>query len=842
MTSKDASPSDKVPLLLVDDKHANLLVLEAVLPAADYELVMVQSGGDAIREVSRRDFAVVILDVQMPGMDGFDTATKLKDQMRGKPVPIIFVTAIDFSRADVLRAYAGGAVDFIQKPLIPEIIRGKVAVFADLYRAHRQLVLEKQRSVENLTALQKAEDARLRDITRRRVAEEQLHVSEARFHHLVDAVTDYAIVLLDLTGHVATWNAGAKRTKGYEWDEIIGKHYSVFYTPEDRAGDKPDRVLETVHREGRFEEESWRVRKDGTRFWADVVITALRDPRGDLIGFAQVTRDLTQRRCAEENERKLAREQFARAAAETERHRLLTLLEQVPAVITLLRGPDFVFEFANPKAVDAMGYGDVLGKPLLVACPEMREQPPFHHLRRVFETGEPFTQHEALAWRDVAGRRVETYWNSVFLPVRDPTGAIEGVMTFEFDVTENVVARHGLEAASKANQRAREELERSNRAKDEFLATMSHELRSPLNAIFGWATILRKSRLDQTKLEHGLEVIERNAKAQTRLVSDLLDVSRIISGKLQLRLSKTELSPLIHDAADVVRPAADAKGLRLLVDLDPDIGANVVDADRLRQVMWNLLINAVRFTPRGGRITVSGDRTASGVVIRVHDTGVGIGPEHLPHIFERFTQVDSSATRTHGGLGLGLAIVRHLVELHGGTVEAQSAGLGQGTTFCFHLPIRAVDTAHDEHPPSGTGAEATHVDDTPGASLRDIRVLVVDDDFDSLEVLRVVLESAGAKVTTATSAREALEAGEAFEIIISDIGMPEMDGYTFIRRIRSRSSGANVPAIALTAYARAEDAERAMRAGYQEHLAKPVDQRRLLEAVKTWSHASASAG
>jgi PAS domain S-box-containing protein len=672
---------------------------------------------------------------------------------------------------------------------------------------------------------------------RKRATDEQLHASEERFHSLVDAVTEYAIFMLDGAGRITTWNVGAHRIKGYETGEIIGKHFSVFYTPEDRAAGKPERILEAVRTEGRFEDEGWRVRKDGSRFWANVVITALRNQRGDFIGFAKVTRDLTARRQAEDNERTLVSERLARDATENERRRLLTLLEQVPAVVNFLRGPELTWEFVHPKAVKTMGGRDVLGKPFLAAVPEMAEQPFYEKLQRVYETGELFTQTEALAWHDIGGRRVESYWNSIYLPVRDPeTGVIEGVMTFDLDVTESVRARRALEEVSRENARAREELEKLNRAKDEFLATMSHELRTPLQAIHGWAALLQKNPLDQSKLEKGLEVIERNARAQTRLVSDLLDVSRIISGKLQLGLAKVALSPLIQAAAEIVRPAAESKDLRLVLDVDPNIGEAMVDADRLHQVLWNLLINAVRYTPRGGRVSVNADRTDSGIVIAVRDTGVGIAREHLPRIFERFWQVDGSTTRAHGGLGLGLAIVRHLVELHGGTVAATSDGPDQGTAFTVKLPIHAVNTTRsDQSRLSAELKEDSHlVRPRPGVTLEGVRVLVIDDEPDSMEVIRVVLEQAGAGVTAVRDGWSALTAldGRSFDIVVSDIGMPEMDGYTLMRRIRS-SLGSDVPAIALTAFARADDAERAAQAGYQQHLSKPVDDVRLIEAVKT---------
>jgi PAS domain S-box-containing protein len=679
-----------------------------------------------------------------------------------------------------------------------------------------ELELERSREVENA----------LRDSAseQRLAAQESLLASEARFHHLVDAVTDYAIFMLDPTGNVATWNPGAKSTKGYDADEIIGRHFSVFYTPEDREAGKPEGILEVLRREGRFEDESWRVRKDATRFWASVVITTLRDNKGAVIGFAKVTRDLTKRREAEEREQALAREQLARTAAEGERARILKLLQQFPAIVNLLRGPDLVLEFVHPNTTRSLGGRDIQGKPLLVAIPEFADQPYYARLRRVYETGEPSEQHAAPVWLEIDGRRVETYWDSVYLPTRDASGAIDGVMTFDLDVTENV--------------RARQELEQTSRAKDDFLATMSHELRTPLNAMLGWTMLLTSNRAvprDEAKLVRGLQVIERNARVQERLVSDLLDMSRIISGKLRLSLRRTEISAVIHAAADVVRPAAAAKGVRLLVDLEPDLGANTGDPDRLQQVVWNLLSNAVRYTPRDGRVTVTGERGPSGICIRVQDTGAGIRREHLRLVFERFRQIDSSTTRGNGGLGLGLAIVRHLVEAHGGAVAAASEGEGKGATFTVTLPIRALDPspAHEEAPASGT--EEDGADGTSPGRLREVRVLVVDDDPDSLELVTETLRSFGAEVTAATSAADALEAGGRFDVIVSDIGMPGMDGYSFMRSIRSRDTGADVPAIALTAYARDVDAERALRAGFQEHFAKPIDTQKLVDAVEMWA-------
>jgi CheY-like chemotaxis protein len=373
--------------------------------------------------------------------------------------------------------------------------------------------------------------------------------------------------------------------------------------------------------------------------------------------------------------------------------------------------------------------------------------------------------------------------------------------------------------------------------KDEFLATISHELRTPLSAMLGWATIMRQNPGNAEKVQRGIEVIERNARAQERLVTDLLDISRIISGKLRLKMTDFPLGYAIRAAADAVRHAADAKGIRLVLQLDPGLGRTVGDAGRLQQVVWNLLVNAIRYTPPGGRVTVGARRDGAECVVRVEDTGAGIPGEHLPFIFERFRQVDSSTTRAHGGLGLGLALVRHLVEAHGGTVQAQSDGPDRGSTFTISLPTRPVDTAEAEPAETKVETKAEVTDATilardPGLPLRKVRALVVEDDADSLDLIRVMLEEAGAHVVGVSSAHAALETRGLFDVIISDIGMPDMDGYTLMQRLRSQPSTAATPAIALTAYARIDDAKRALAAGYQQHLSKPVESAQLVTTVR----------
>jgi CheY-like chemotaxis protein/anti-sigma regulatory factor (Ser/Thr protein kinase) len=374
---------------------------------------------------------------------------------------------------------------------------------------------------------------------------------------------------------------------------------------------------------------------------------------------------------------------------------------------------------------------------------------------------------------------------------------------------------------------------------------MSHELRTPLNAILGWATMLQQTPRDEAKLDHGLKVIERNARAQERLVSELLDASRIISGKLTLTLTRTSVWEVTNAAADVIRPAAEAKGVRLFIDVDPDLPSLVGDVPRLQQVLWNLLSNAVRHTPRGGRITVTADRLAASVRIRVQDSGEGIHPNHLPRIFERFRQVDTATTRGSGGLGLGLAIVRQLVEAHGGIIEAQSDGPNCGSTFVVSLPVRAVDVSQAPFSDAPSGMVDDEATATPrrriptNVELSGLRILIVDDEQDSLDLLSQVLQAAGAKVKAVSSARAALVEDGPFDLIVSDIGMPEMDGYELMRDIRSR--GTQVPAIALTAYVSSDDVERTIRAGFHEHVPKPIDASTLIETVHRWARTSASA-
>jgi len=381
-------------------------------------------------------------------------------------------------------------------------------------------------------------------------------------------------------------------------------------------------------------------------------------------------------------------------------------------------------------------------------------------------------------------------------------------------------------------QGARKQAEEANRIKDEFLATLSHELRTPLNAILGWVQVLRSGKLDETAAVRALETIERNARSQAQLIADLLDVSRIITGKLRLDFKPVDLRRIIDAALDSVRPAADAKGILLEVSTSPLASPVLGDADRLQQVVWNLLSNAMKFTPRGGRVEIRLRDSGTSALIRVTDTGIGIRPDFLPYVFDRFRQAEGSITRAHGGLGLGLSIVRHLIELHGGTVEVESEGEGKGATFSVRLPLRA-ELAED--PLDQTAAGRGGLFNSPPDLLAGLRVVVVEDEADTRELLVVALQQCGAEVTAFGTVPEALAwfDHQVADVLVSDIGVPVEDGYALIRKLRARGPdrGGNVPAAALTAYARAEDRLRALEAGYQTHLAKPVDPPELIATV-----------
>jgi PAS domain S-box-containing protein len=495
----------------------------------------------------------------------------------------------------------------------------------------------------------------------------------------------------------------------------------------------------------------------------------------------------------------------------------------------------------NPAAQSMLGWeeGEATGRKLSEIFEVINEEtfgPGDQLVDQILHAGgiSGFSKNALIVGR--IGRRVSIDHSAS--PMRDGQGNVTGLVLVFRDVSERKLFEKEREEllerekeARLASEKARFRAEEASRLKDEFLATVSHELTSPLNSISGWARILRTGNLDAQQSARALETIERSAKSQNQLINDLLDVSRIITGKMRLDVGPVPLGAVIEAAVDTVRPAADAKSIHLTVSLDPAADMASGDAERLQQVMWNLLSNAIKFTPRGGQVDVILTRIDSHVEITVADDGNGINPEFLPYVFDRFRQEDARFNRQHGGLGLGLAIVRHLVELHGGTVHAESPGLGQGATFTVVVPVFPEPIALA---PGGRRKTNGPLEGLP--SLEGRRVLVVDNDADGREVVAMILVQQGAEVQTAPSTAEALNVLETWrpDVLISDIGMPDQNGYTLLETLREREQASGerpVPAIALTAYARHDDRIRALSAGYQLHVPKPVEPSELLMFV-----------
>ena len=440
--------------------------------------------------------------------------------------------------------------------------------------------------------------------------------------------------------------------------------------------------------------------------------------------------------------------------------------------------------------------------------------------------GEQVDHYETVRQRKDGGR---VNISLTVSPIRNDAGTIVGASKIARDITERV-------RLADENARLYDIAREANRMKDDFLAVLSHELRTPLNAIVGYARLLRGGVITEEKAARGLETLERNATWLSQIIDDVLDVSRIVSGKIRLDVQCVELPVIVDNAVATVHPAADAKNVRIQTTIDPSVGPISGDPDRLQQVVWNLVSNAVKFTPSGGRVEVRLERVNSHIEVAVSDTGVGISPDFLPYVFDRFRQADTGTTRSTGGLGLGLAIVRHIIEMHGGTVEATSGGQGKGATFTARLPLMIVHARPAEtvrmHPRTERVAPLTSLGDLQG-----LRVVAVDDDQDALTLLRVVLESAGAQVSTVSSACDALNRIQQIkpQVVVLDLGMPGMDGFELISRIRASPDPAvrDVPAAALTAFARSDDRTKALRSGFEMHLAKPVDPGELVASVST---------
>ncbi|WP_438018704.1 response regulator [Sorangium sp. So ce315] len=684
----------RVNILVVDDRPEQLLSLEAVLAPLGENIVKAASGREALRCLLQQEFAVILLDINMPEIDGFETATLVRQRRSTRHTPIIFLTA-HTDRLYVERSYSLGAVDYIMTPFAPEVLRTKVSVFVDLFKKTQQIRLQ-------------AESLRARAEQLQRLNRAALTINSA----------------LSLDAMVAAITEAAR--------DVACAHQAMTLVKLERPGERPRTAVSLSERYATFQQE------------------APPPVAGRLCAFV----------CG--------------------RNRPLRMTQR-----ELAQRPEWLDEGASTPP--PRGY---LAVPLTAA------------------------DGQNIGCIELSDRR-------------------DG----EFSDDDETVLVQLAQLASIAIQNCiHAEAREANRLKDEFLATLSHELRSPLNAILGWTHLLRSEPFDEQRVSHGLEVIERNVTAQTKLIEDLLDVSRVATGKLRINAAPMSLASVVEVAIDAIRPAAEAKQLTIDVSLDPAIEVNG-DADRLQQVVLNLTSNALKFTRSGDHVLVSLRRAGAYAELTVRDTGEGIAPDFLPFVFERFRQADSTSRRAHGGLGIGLSLVRHIVEAHGGSVVAESPGLQKGSTFVVRLPLLGIGRSLLAGPSreARSRAHASSACAEASSDLGGLHVLLVEDDADARELLQEVLSQHRAEVTAVASAREALAAFVAARphVLVSDIAMPGEDGYELIRLIRQRPphAGGDLPALALTAYARKEDQKRALDAGFHMHATKPIEPAALVAAV-----------
>lgn len=664
----------------------------------------------------------------------------------------------------------------------------------------------------------------------RRQTELQLRQTEERFLRLVDGVKDYAILTLDPTGLITSWNVGAARLVGYLANEAVGRHFSLFYPADLAAAGHPNQALAAASAAGTFEATVEHVRKDGSRFLVQLSITASRGDNGELIGFTKITRDVSEARRLE-------------AALQREADRLRSVVDHVvDGIITINERREI--ESWNPAARRIFGYeaAEVIGRNVRILMPEPYRAAHDDYVTNYLRTGQARIIGSG---REVFGLRKDGSEFPLELAVSEwLIGDARFFTGIVRDITERKATDAEREHLHRSEREARAEAERLYQAalqssviKDQFLTVVSHELRTPLTAVLGYAGVLLNDDALSPEQSEALAIILRNAKAQLLLVNDLLDLSRVVSGTMELEVGTIQPDGFLANAVESVKLAARARRVEVKTELIGDLGVVLGDEGRLRQVFWNVVGNAVKFTPAGGKVVVRALRTGSMLEVKVTDTGKGIDPSFLPHVFDRFRQEDSSLTRAFGGLGVGLSIARHIVEAHGGAIAVESDGPGRGTTVTVRLPIRAVNLA----PRLAVGEQAAddrsrvHTPRDPQL-LAGVRIATVDDEQDARSLVAAILRRWGATVVPASSAAElqANVAVEPFDLLICDVGMPDTSGYSLLGLVRKDEHVAGrgrTPAIALTAHAAPEERGRAVAAGFDDFLTKPVLPEELVAVV-----------
>lgn len=809
------SKEHRVTVLHVDDNEANRYIVSRMLRNAGFEVMESATGKAGLQLAREEQPDLIILDVKLPDIDGFEVCRQIKANPVTASIPILHLSAKFVKSEDKAQGLEGGADAYLAQP------------------------------VEQIELI-----ATIKALLRIRKAEESALALAREWKTTFDAISD-GVCLLNREGKIIRCNRGFQSLlEIYNLSNDFTKPLSTTsretYIDEEGSNNVIPQLEELL--EGNeislleelfphlnnllnanrkvnlfwvIQEKKTRERLDlqmGDR-WFSVTADPMFDQQENFTGAVYIVADITERVKAQE-------------ALRVSEERFRLLLENVEDYAIFFLDIDGRVIRWSTGAERICGYqtSEILGKfSSVIFTPEDLEKGAD---RQELATAIAEGRAEDERWH--LRKNGTRFWGSgMVTPLRDDMGQLRGFVKIMRDFTDRKRAEDERNLLLAREQEARAQAETANRMKDEFLATLSHELRSPLNAMLGWAQLLNSRRFDEKTVTKALDIIERTARVQAQLVDDLLDVSRIIQGKLLLNVRPVELATIIGAVLDTVRPAAQAKEIELQSLLNPASGLVAGDSDRLQQVIWNLISNAIKFTPDGGRVEVRLERVNSQVEVTVKDTGKGISAEFVPYVFDRFRQADSSMTRAYNGLGLGLAIVRHLVELHGGTVRAESEGEGLGATFIVSFPIMPV------RKPESEGEEISQQINNPenSPSLHGLQVLLVDDDPDTRFFLSTALAQWGAKAIEASSVNEALQAIEKWkpDVLISDIGMPEEDGYTLIRKVRSLSAeqGGLIPAAAITAYARTEDRTRSLLEGFQMHVPKPVEPTELAAVIAT---------